>query len=292
MSELPFENLYSHEMDIYSLQDFTPVIVDQAYLRALGVEIDAAPETMDGLRRGSEVFLERLRNRTVIPVSRVTVDEIDPEAVDTEIHNYTGRCPTLTFELNPVQGCNVGCQYCLVTDGVHEQTLIAHGNYHLYVRKLLREMNGTPTREITPEDIRRKDSLLQELAVAIEKTPEKKKDIERQITEISKGKNWNHYYYFSPKTEALQEPTLYTGIAHRILKEFIRHYEEFPRGCSSRPRRGRSTFCTNTRAKRSWTCSGSYAAKCSTTSACPSCRRRSGISWNLTRLRSRNGLPR
>ena len=228
MSELPFENLYSHEMDIYSLQDFTPVIVDQAYLRALGVEIDAAPETMDGLRRGSEVFLERLRNRTVIPVSRVTVDEIDPEAVDTEIHNYTGRCPTLTFELNPVQGCNVGCQYCLVTDGVHEQTLIAHGNYHLYVRKLLREMNGTPTREITPEDIRRKDSLLQELAVAIEKTPEKKKDIERQITEISKGKNWNHYYYFSPKTEALQEPTLYTGIAHRILKEFIRHYEEFP----------------------------------------------------------------
>ena len=228
MSELKFQNLYSHETDIYSLPGFVPSIVDQDYLRALGVDIDAAPETLEGLRKGSEVFIQRLQTKTVIPVSRVVLDEIEPESVETEIHNYTGRCPTLTFEINPVQGCNVGCQYCLVTDGVHEQTLTAHNNYHLYVRHLLREMNGTPTKEITPEDIRRKDQLLQELAVAIEKTPEKKKEIERQITELSRGKNWNHYYYFSPKTEALQEPTLYTGIAHRILKEFIRHFEEFP----------------------------------------------------------------
>ncbi|MBR6152398.1 MAG: hypothetical protein IKQ25_14065 [Lachnospiraceae bacterium] len=228
MDELEFKSLYSHETDVYSLPNFVPSIVDQDYLHALGVDVQVAPETLEGLRKGSEVFIKRLQNKTVIPVSHLVVDEIDPETIETEIHNYTGRCPTLTFELNPVQGCNVGCQYCLVTDGVHEQTLTAHGNYHLYVRKLLREMNGTPTREITQEDIRRKDQLLSELAEAIEKAPEKKKDIERQITELSRGKNWNHYYYFSPKTEALQEPTLYTGIAHRILKEFIRHFEEFP----------------------------------------------------------------
>ena len=228
MEEIVFESLYSHETDVYSLPDFVPTIVDEAYLRKMGVDFEIAPETLKGLRKGSEVFIERLKNRTVIPVSRIVLDEIDPETVETEIHNYTGRCPTLTFELNPVNGCNVGCQYCLVTDGVHEQTLTAHDNYPLYVRKLLREMNGTPTREITQEDIHRKDQLLRELAEAIEKTPEKKKDIERQITELSRGKNWNHYYYFSPKTEALQEPTLYTGIAHRILKEFIRHFEEYP----------------------------------------------------------------
>ena len=226
--EFLFENFYEHETDIYSLPGFQPRIVDRAYLDELGVTTEAAEETMEGLRAGSEIFLRRLRDRTVIPVSRLVVDEIDPETVDTEIHNYTGRCPTLTFELNPVQGCNVGCQYCLVTDGVHEQTLTAHGNYHLYVRKLLREMNGTPTAPCTQEDIRRRNQLLQELAEAIEKAPERKKDIERQITQLSRGKNWNHYYYFSPKTEALQEPTLRTGIAHRILKEFIRHYEEYP----------------------------------------------------------------
>lgn len=228
MGEFDFQNIYSHETNVYSLPGFAPVTVDRDYLRALGVEIEASPETLEGLRRGSEVFKKRFENGTVIPVSHVVVDEIDPGKVETEIHNYTGRCPTLTFELNPVQGCNVGCQYCLVTDGVHEQTLTAHNNYHLYVRKLLREMNGTPDGEASPEDIRRKDELLRELAAAIEEAPEKKKDIERQITELSRGKNWNHYYYFSPKTEALQEPTLCTGIAHRILKEFIRHYEEFP----------------------------------------------------------------
>ena len=225
---MQFENFYQHDVNIYSLPGFEPQVVNREYLKNLGVDVDPSEETLAGLERGSLVFMERLKNHTVIPISRLTIDEIDPDAVETEIHNYTGRCPTLTFELNPVQGCNVGCQYCLVTDGVHEQALVAHGNYHLYVRKLLKEMNGTPTAEITKEDIAKRDSLLQDLAHAIEAEPERKKEIEAAITEVSRGKNWNHYYYFSPKTEALQEPTLRTGIAHRILKEFIRHFEEYP----------------------------------------------------------------
>ena len=40
--------------------------------------------------------------------------------------------------------------------------------------------------------------------------------------------NKRHYYYFSPKTEAFQEPTLFTGIAHRVLREFIGHFERYP----------------------------------------------------------------
>ena len=223
-----FDNLYSHATDVYSLEGFTPRIVDGQYLKELGVDVVPSEETLRKLAEGSKIFMRRLEEHTVIPVSRLEVTDIDPEKVQTEIHNYTGRCPTLTFELNPVKGCNVGCQYCLVTDGVHEQKLVAYGNYHLYVRKLLKEMNGVVQPVITREEVERKNQLLRDLAAAIESDPSKKTEIERQITEVSVGKNWNHYYYYSPKTEALQEPTLATGIAHRILKEFIRHFEEYP----------------------------------------------------------------
>lgn len=223
-----FEPFYSHETDAYNLNGFSPSVVDKVYLDKLGVKVQPSEETIRGLVRGSKLFMGRIKNKTVIPVSKLYLENIDPDKVETEIHNYTGRCPTLTFEINPIRGCNVGCQYCLVTDGVHEQKLVAYENYHLYVRKLLEEMNGTPTAPITEEDIHRKNVLLQDLATAIEEAPERKKEIEAKIVEVSRGKNWNHYYYFSPKTEAFQEPTVQTGIAHRILKEFIAHFKKYP----------------------------------------------------------------
>ena len=228
LKEMKFTSFYQNEPDVYSLDGFVPKIVDRNYLDELGVQASPSSETLAKLEAGSRVFMDRLANKTVIPVQRLVLDDTIPPQEDTEIHNYTGRCPTLTFEINPVKGCYVGCQYCLVTDGVHEQTLTAYQNYHLYVRQLLKEMNGTPTEEISEEDIQKKNALLAELARAIESEPSKKQSIERQITALSRGKNWNHYYYFSPKTEALQEPTLCTGIAHRILREFIRHFEEYP----------------------------------------------------------------
>ena len=82
-------------------------------------------------------------------------------------------------------------------------------------------MNGTPDGPSRPEDIRERNRLLSELARAIEEEPAKKKDIEQEITKISRGKNWKPLLLLLPKTEALQEPTLKTGIAHRFLKEFI-----------------------------------------------------------------------
>ena len=195
-----FKPFYSHDTDVYNLKDFSPTIVDKKYLNELGVKVAPSESTLEGLIRGSKVFMERVKNRTVIPVSKLYLEEIDPEKVQTEIHNYTGRCPTLTFEINPIKGCNVGCQYCLVTDGVHEQKLVAYENYHLYVRKLLEDMNGDPWGPVTEEDIHKKNVLLQDLATAIEEAPERKQEIEAKIVELSRGKNWNHYYYFSPKT--------------------------------------------------------------------------------------------
>ncbi|MBR1927504.1 MAG: hypothetical protein IJ840_07135 [Bacteroidales bacterium] len=178
--------VYSHNTNVYNLEGFTPPVVDKAYLKSIGVRVEPDPETLAGLERGSRIFKDRFDSRKLIPRTRFETFEGDPEAVRTEIHNYTGRCPTLTYEINPVKGCGVGCQYCLVTDGAHERELAVDLGYHLYVRRLLEEKNGPGS------------------------------------------ENKNHYYYFSPKTEAFQEASLNTGVAHMILREFIGHYQRCP----------------------------------------------------------------
>lgn len=184
MEHVTFTPFYRHENNVYNLEGFQPAIVDADYLHQLGVSVSPSRDTLDGLERGSRLFAQRLKARTLVPKNIFRLEEAD--TFKTEIHNYTGRCPTLTYEINPVRGCTVGCLYCLVTDGVHEQPLVALDNYHLYVRQLLDEHNGKGS------------------------------------------KNTNHYYYFSPKTEAFQEASLLPGIAHRILYEFIDHFKRNP----------------------------------------------------------------
>jgi DNA repair photolyase len=165
---------------VQGLHGFEPRVVDSAYLQALGVGVEPAPQTLAGLIDGSQALMRRLQAGVLVPRSRVRLAEIDT-AIALEIHNYTGACPTLTYEINPVQGCHVGCQYCLVSDGSHEQELTVWSNYADLVARVLEE-------------------------------------------------TWQeqHFFYFSPKTEALQEPTLQTGVAHEILRAFIRHYQRHP----------------------------------------------------------------
>ena len=186
MEAIPFKPLYPHSGSVYQLDGFRPALVDAGYLKQMGVCVTPSADTLEALRKGSEVFALRLREHRLIPEQRFFLDTIQPGQEPPEIHNYTGQCPTLTYEINPVRGCSVGCLYCLVSDGVHELPLIAHDNYELYVRQLLERQNGPGS------------------------------------------KNQEHYYYFSPKTEAFQEATLFTGIAHRILREFIDHYRRNP----------------------------------------------------------------
>jgi len=175
-----FENISPNPRSATQLPGLVPQIVDSDYLKALGVEVSPTAETLEGLIRGSRLFQERLANGKLVPRPVVELTEVDVNS-EFEIHNYTGHCPVTTYEINPVTGCNVGCLYCLVTDGVHEQELKAYTNYHLLVRRILEEKQGA-----------------------------------------------HLYYYFSPKTEALQEPTLLTGIAHNILREFIAHFKRHP----------------------------------------------------------------
>ncbi|HZK34073.1 MAG TPA: hypothetical protein VFD33_02025 [Bacillota bacterium] len=154
--------------------------VDLDYLKALGLEEKPSDEVLTALQEGSALFKKRLESGKLIPQLELDLREIDING-DLEIHNYTGSCPTLTYEINPVSGCNVGCLYCLVTDGIHEQPMLAYTNYNRFIRGIL---DNKHTNE--------------------------------------------HYYYFSPKTEAFQESTLQTGIAHNILRAFIDHYEAYP----------------------------------------------------------------
>lgn len=172
--------IYDNQPDIYNLKGFAPRMMGTKDLRALGVSVTPDEATMDLFTAGCRSFMARWEARTAIPRPRVDLGPIDL-GNDLEIHNYTSHCPTLTYEVSPVQGCQVGCLYCLVTDGVHEHTLSAYENY---------------------------DQLLEPI--------------------LEKHRHEEHYYYYSAKTEALQEPTLQTGIAHRILNTFIRHYERYP----------------------------------------------------------------
>jgi DNA repair photolyase len=165
---------------VEELEGFSPGIVDRDYLAQLGVEVVPRSATLEGLIRGSQNLRRRLRRGNLAPRSRVVLVEADTEA-ELEIHNYTGACPTLTYEINPVLGCHVGCLYCLVTDGSHEQEITVWANYADLVARVLEQRH----RE-------------------------------------------RHFYYFSPKTEALTASTLQTGVAHEILRAFIAHYQRHP----------------------------------------------------------------
>lgn len=51
---------------------------------------------------------------------------------------------------------------------------------------------------------------------------------EKLSRSLERNKERNLFYYFSPKTEAFSETHLFNGLAHRILKAFISHYEKYP----------------------------------------------------------------
>ncbi|NTW99422.1 MAG: hypothetical protein HGB35_05755 [Geobacteraceae bacterium] len=51
---------------------------------------------------------------------------------------------------------------------------------------------------------------------------------ERLANSLEHNRQKPLFYYFSPKTEAFSEPHLFNGIAHDILRTFVRHFEKYP----------------------------------------------------------------
>ncbi|MBQ3873181.1 MAG: hypothetical protein II791_05135, partial [Bacteroidales bacterium] len=79
---LPF---YSRETDIYALPELVEHPVDAAYLRELGVSVTPSAETLAGLERGSRIFAQRFRERTLLPHTRFRTGSIDPAREEPEI---------------------------------------------------------------------------------------------------------------------------------------------------------------------------------------------------------------
>ena len=71
---MDFKNFYSHETDVYNLENFEPQIVDADYLKKLGVKAKPSETTLQGLIKGSKVFMERIKNKNNIsPLTKITI---------------------------------------------------------------------------------------------------------------------------------------------------------------------------------------------------------------------------
>ena len=51
---------------------------------------------------------------------------------------------------------------------------------------------------------------------------------ERLATSLERNRDKALFYYFSPKTEAFSEPHLHNGLAHDIMRTFVRHFDAHP----------------------------------------------------------------
>ncbi len=51
---------------------------------------------------------------------------------------------------------------------------------------------------------------------------------ERLANSLERNRDREIHYYFSPKTEAFSEPHLFNGLAHDIMRTFIRHFQKHP----------------------------------------------------------------
>ena len=82
MENVTFTPFYRHEHNVYHLEGFQPAIVDGGYLKSLGVSVSPSEDTLEGLKRGSILFAQRLREKTLVPKNTFRIEETDPEAVN------------------------------------------------------------------------------------------------------------------------------------------------------------------------------------------------------------------
>lgn len=51
---------------------------------------------------------------------------------------------------------------------------------------------------------------------------------QRLANSLERNRDRSLFYYYSPKTEAFSEPHLENGLAHDIIRTFIRHFDQYP----------------------------------------------------------------
>jgi DNA repair photolyase len=133
--------LKRNESKLYDLQGFTPKIINESYLKELGVGVTPSKETLQDLQRGSSVLVKKYQNRSLLSKPSFLLRDISLDE-PLKAHRYTSKCPVDVLEVDPMVGCNIGCLYCLVTDGNHSMPKVAYKNYGVYLRHKLEEDNG------------------------------------------------------------------------------------------------------------------------------------------------------
>jgi len=126
------------------LPELHPQTIDEGYLQALGVGIAISDATIRRLESGSREFRRRVSGGEWPP--KFVVSECASPNRPLEQHNYTSKCPRNALELTPAAGaCQVGCLYCLVTDGEHESETRVYMDYPKVVSQALNKNQGRPT---------------------------------------------------------------------------------------------------------------------------------------------------
>jgi len=128
-ANMVLEPLYSNKHNSDNMNTFAPRVLTPGDFSGVCVSAPVIEKAI----LGSQIYRKRHDDGTLFPSLTCGFDEAKLDE-DLLVHNYTGQCPVQTFEINPVKGCNVGCAYCLVNDGMHESPVI-YNNYHQLVEK-------------------------------------------------------------------------------------------------------------------------------------------------------------
>lgn len=122
--------------------DVKPVLINADFLVEKRIDIEPAFETLTELTNGSIAFQSLLDTRALTTTKEYTLENV-PEDLELDVHNYTGKCPTNVFEVNPIKGaCSISCLYCLVTDGNHVRPIAVYEDYAEWLNKKLVEHKG------------------------------------------------------------------------------------------------------------------------------------------------------
>ena len=99
--------LKRNESKLYDLQGFTPKIINESYLKELGVGVTPSKETLQDLQRGSSVLVKKYQNRSLLSKPSFLLRDISLDE-PLKAHRYTSKCPVDVLEVDPMVGCNIG----------------------------------------------------------------------------------------------------------------------------------------------------------------------------------------
>ncbi len=167
-------------------------IVNERYLRKLGVKTGVSEKTIGKLEKGSTLASQLYAGFGNRPPLLSLSEELErrfitiPEDMVLKPHKNTKKCPPNIVEVTPVQeGCQINCQYCLTFSllGLQKEVLV-FSDYASWFREQL------------------------------------------HANRVKNSKDRGTMYYFSPKTEAFSPQMVRDGITGSILGAFADHVND------------------------------------------------------------------